>query len=304
MKRADKMLKNIKETPQVKILVRFLSIGIALLVVVAIVFSSSIFTIDAGEKGVKLRTGSIVGTLDSGLHFKLPVLETVKVISTRSYIKNYHLENSYSKDQQPANIRASVTFSVPETKVTEVYEQYKTISAMLEATMDRQVYNQIENTFGRYSSIEVVNKREQFVADVISNLRKSLESVPINVELVQVESIKFSQAYEKSVELRMQAEVEVETQRQNLAKEKISAEIMVTKSKGEADSRLQVAKAEAEAIEIKGLAEAKAIQAKSDALNKNPRYAELIIAERWNGALPSTMTPSGTVPLLNLTKPE
>ena len=147
--------------------------------------------------------------------------------------------------------------------------------------------------------MEVVTKREQFVIDVTNNLIKSLEAIPIKIELVQIENINFSDAYEKSIEQRMQAEVEVETQRQNLAREKISAEIKITQAQADADSKLAQARAEAEAITLRGEAQAKAILARTQALS-NSNYIELIKAERWNGQLPQTILPNSSIPMINL----
>jgi regulator of protease activity HflC (stomatin/prohibitin superfamily) len=58
------------------------------------------------------------------------------------------------------------------------------------------------------------------------------------IDSVQLENIDFSDAYEKSIELRMQAEVLVQTEKQNLEKEKVNAEIAVTQAKGQAESNL------------------------------------------------------------------
>jgi hypothetical protein len=45
---------------------------------------------------------------------------------------------------------------------------------------------------------------------------------------VQIENIDFSDAYEQAVEARMTAQVEVQKRQQQLAQEKINAEIAVT----------------------------------------------------------------------------
>jgi regulator of protease activity HflC (stomatin/prohibitin superfamily) len=101
----------------------------------------------------------------------------------------------------------------------------------------------------------------------------------------------------------MQAEVEVQKLRQNAEREKVQAEITVTKAQAEADSIRARAQADADAIRLRGEAEAAAIKARSDALGQNPNLISLTQAERWNGQLPTTMVPGGTVPFMNVGQP-
>jgi regulator of protease activity HflC (stomatin/prohibitin superfamily) len=98
----------------------------------------------------------------------------------------------------------------------------------------------------------------------------------------------------------MLAEVEVQKVRQNAEREKVTAEITVIQAQAEADAQLARATAEAEATRIRGEAEADAIEAKGAALRDNPSLIDLVQAERWNGALPTTMVPGSAVPFMNV----
>ena len=53
---------------------------------------------------------------------------------------------------------------------------------------------------------------------------------PVVIDGVQIENIDFSDAYEKSIEDRMKAEVVIATRKQNLETEKIQAQIAVTQA--------------------------------------------------------------------------
>jgi regulator of protease activity HflC (stomatin/prohibitin superfamily) len=259
------------------------------------------YTVDQGERGVHLRNGKIVGTAAPGLGFKIPLIDSVVKISTQTHTASYQELQAYSRDQQPATIRASVTFSVPADKVEEVYENFKNIDSMMARLVDRQVPTQVENIFGKYTAISVVQERVKFGLDVTEAITKSING-PIVINSVQIENIDFSAAYEKSVEDRMRAEVEVQTQKQNLEKERVSAQIAVTKAQAEADSQLARAKAEAESIRIRGDAEASAIKSRAESLAQNQNLIELTKAEKWNGQLPTTMLPNGTLPFFNTNK--
>ena len=56
--------------------------GIGVVALLVILFSAS-YTIDEGERGVILRLGKIVGEAGPGLHFKLPVINSIEKISVQ-----------------------------------------------------------------------------------------------------------------------------------------------------------------------------------------------------------------------------
>jgi len=265
------------------------------------VLFGSWYTIDQGERGVHLRNGAVVGSAEPGLGFKVPLIDTIKRVSIQNLTVQYSAVQAYSKDQQTAVIRVSVSFHVPPTEVIALYSEYGSIEGLTSRLVDRQVPTQVENVFGQYTAISAVQSRVLFVQDVTNAIRKAVVG-PIVIDGVQIENIDFSDAYEKSIELRMQAEVLVQTEKQNLEKEKVNAEIAVTQARGQADSSLARARADAEATRIKGVAEGDAIRAKAEALAQNVNLIELTKAERWNGVLPTTMIPNSTIPFLNTGK--
>ena len=281
---------------------RFKGVGIVLvaiaLLLLSIVFGSW-YTVDQGERGVKLRYGAVVGIAEPGLNFKIPFVDTVRHISVQNQAIVYERVESYSKDQQPATLRISVSYRVPEASVEELYSQYGSIDKMVERLISRKVPDEVKNVFGRYTAISAIQDRTKFGMDVNEALKKAVTG-PVVIESVQIEEVIFSDAYEQSIEKRMMAEVEIQTKRQNLETERSNAEITVTQAKAQADSALAQAQADAEAIRVRGIAEADAIKARGEALKQNAGLIALTQAEKWNGVLPATMVPGGTVPFLNL----
>ena len=286
-------------TPSAASLLKLIPLLIVFLLLV--VLSGSWFTVDQGERGVHLRNGKIIDTAEPGLGFKMPFFDNIVKISTQTHTVSYDRLQAYSHDQQPATIRVSVTYAVPPDRVEDLYANFKSVDAMVTRLVDRQVPTQVENIFGNYTAISAVQERVKFVLDVTEAIKKAING-PLEISSVQVENIDFSDAYEKSVEDRMRAEVEVQTQKQNLEKERVTAQIAITKAQAEADSQLARAKAEAEAIRIRGEAEASAIKSRAEALAKNQDLIELTKAERWDGKLPSTMLPNTTLPYLDVKK--
>lgn len=269
------------------------------------VLFGSWYTVDQGQRGVILRNGAVTGTAEPGLHFKTPLIESVEKVSTQSHVRSYDNKQgglaAYSRDQQTAYIRLSVNYHADPTKVAELYARYGSLDNAVARLLDPRVYEQVKNVFGRFNAITAVQERAKLNADMEKAIRDGIGAdTPLTIETVQIENIDFSDAYEQAVDARMLAEVEVQKLQQNAAREKVQAEITVTKANALADSIRAEAKAKAEATKLAGEAEADAIRAKGAALRDNPTLIELTAAERWNGTLPTTMVPGSAVPFVSV----
>jgi regulator of protease activity HflC (stomatin/prohibitin superfamily) len=267
-------------------------------VLMTVVFGSW-YTIDQGERGVILRNGAITATVGPGLGFKMPWIDDVEYISLQSHNKRFENVASYSKDQQPAQITISVNYHAVPDQVADLYARYGSLEGAESRSVDPRVYEQLKNVFGRFNAVTAIQDRARLNLEVEQALRSAITG-PVQVESIQIENIDFSDAYEKSIEDRMLAEVEVQKLHQNAEREKVQAEIVVIQAKAKADAVRAEAEAEGAAIKIRGEAEATAIRVRGEALGQNPNLVLLTQAERWNGALPTTMVPGSTVPFLSV----
>lgn len=262
------------------------------------------YTVDQTKRAVLLRNGAYVETVQPGLHFKLPWVDSVYKIDMQTHTHSWKKMESYSADQQPANLLVSVTLRVSPDKVGEVYSRFGgDLDAAITRLISPHVNREVKTVFGQYTAARAISQRGALNIDVAKALNESLAIDPVFlVESVQVEDIVFSPEYIKSVEQRMQAEVEVQRLRQNLEREKVQAEIVVTQATAQANATVANAKAAAESVRLRGDAEASAITARAKALGDNPNLVTLTQAERWDGKLPTTMVPSGALPMITMGK--
>jgi regulator of protease activity HflC (stomatin/prohibitin superfamily) len=287
-------------------------LGLIGLFILTIVLGSW-YTVDQTQRGVLLRNGAFVAVVQPGLHFKWPWIDSVVKIDMQTHTFTWQKMEAYSADQQPANLKVSVTLHVAADRVPEMYSRFR---GDQQAAVDRiiapHVNEKIKVVFGQYTAARAISARGQLNADSAKALTEAIAYDPVfAIESVQVEDIAFSPDYIKSVEQRMQAEVEVQKFRQQLEREKVQAEVVVTQAKAKADAVRAEAQAAADAIRFRGeadgdaikargAAEATAIRAKGDALGQNPNLVQLMQAERWDGKLPATMLPGSSVPMLSL----
>lgn len=277
-------------------------IAVAVLIGLMVV-GGSFYTVDQGERGVLLRTGKVIGIAQPGLGFKIPFLDKVVKVSVQTKTYNWNKVNSYSADQQPADLKISVTFRVDPEKVTEVYERFGSVDNAVSRIVSPIVNRDVKIVFGGYSAVRAIQERGKLNSDAREAVRLALQNEPLIMQSLQIENIDFSPEYIRSVEQRMQAEVEVQRLRQNAEREKVQAQITVTKAKAEADAVRARAMAQADATKLRGEAEASAIRARGQALRDNPALIGLVQAEKWNGQLPTTMVPGSTLPMLSMPRP-
>jgi regulator of protease activity HflC (stomatin/prohibitin superfamily) len=253
------------------------------------ILGGSFYTIDAGERGVILRNGKVVGTAEPGLSFKLPIVDSVREITVQTQARVYEKVMVYSRDQQNANLQVSVNYRLATDQVEKIYSEFGGQEGIVTRLLDRQVPEEVKNVFGRFNAVTAIQERARLGMEIQEAIQKASNNSMMIVESVQVENIDFSDAYEKSIEQRMLAEVEVQKVQQNAEREKVQAEILVIQAKAEADAK-----------KLQGEAEAYAINARGKALRDNPALIELVQAEKWDGKLPTTMVPGQAVPFINV----
>ncbi len=277
------------------------SFSTAALVLLSIIWSSW-YTIDQGERGVVLRNGAIVSVSEPGLHFKIPLIDSVKKISIQTFKGTFEKLAMYSKDQQTAFVQLSINYRIQPGAVDKVYTQYGGREGVFDRVISPKVFEKTKNVFGQFNAVNAIQDRARLNTEMQLAVQNAVTASGAFVEAVQVENVDFSDEYEKSIEARMQAEVEVAKLTQQLEQDKVRAEQARVTAAGQADAVRTNARAKADAVQMQGEAEAMAIRAKGDALRANPELVSLIAAERWNGALPTTMIPGGSVPFLSVGK--
>lgn len=253
------------------------------------VVGGSFYTVDQGERGVILRNGAVVGTAEPGLGFKLPIIDSIREINVQTQAQVYKEVMVYSRDQQNAGLQVSVNYRLASDKVEKIYSEFGGQEGIVTRLLDRQVPEEVKNVFGKFNAVTAIQERARLGMEIQEAIQKAAGNNMLIVESVQIENIDFSDAYEKSIEQRMLAEVEVQKVQQNAEREKVQAEIAVIQAKAQAD-----------AVKLQGDAEAHAINARGKALRDNPALIQLVQAEKWDGKLPTTMVPGQTVPFINV----
>ncbi len=273
---------------------RLVGLGVAAIFGLTIFFGT-FYTIDQGDKGVVLNNGSLSGEVGPGLHFKLPMVQSVYEINMRSQQMAWNggeggaTITGYTRDKQVATIHMTVTWRVID--ATRTYVEYRNEENVAAQVVAPKALEVLKNALGQVDSTQAVTQREKLNSDVLAALQAAVKGFPLVVTTVQITDVSFSDAYDASVAQQVQAQVDV-----------LRAKAEQQKANIDADTKLYSQKAAADAVAYAGIKEAEAINAKGKALQDNPGVVALTTAQAWDGKLPSMMVPGSSVPFLNVNR--
>ncbi len=249
-------------------------------------------TINAGERGVKTRLGAVVGTVEPGLYFKLPLIEKVTIMEVKTRTVNYDKNgqegdssdtsqlSGASKDLQDVWVGVVVNYHVDANKVTAIYSQYKSVENFEANVIEPIIREVVKTVSAQYTAEELVTKRAEFSDKANIILSERFTSKDAVLERFSVTNFQFSLAFTEAIENKVTA-----VQNAEAAKNKLE------QIKFEAQQTIETAKA---------TAEAQRIQAQSLSAQGGEDYVNLKAIEKWDGHLPQQMIPNAALPFLNI----
>lgn len=258
----------------------FFAIFLAIMLVIGIL--SSIVTVDAGYRGVKMRFGKVTGAaLEPGLHFKVPLIEDVEEIEVRE--KKHRLETSASSaDLQTVQSHIVVNFHPMPSEVSELYEE---IGLEYELrVLDPAVEETVKAVTAQYTAEELITKREEVRDLMETKLGERVVANHIQITKFNIVNFEFSTSFNAAIEAKQTAEQEALQAENDLRRIKVEADQEIATAGGRAESVKLEAAAKAEAIRITAEAEAHAQEMLAKVINRD--VVALRAIEKWDGIMP------------------
>lgn len=239
---------------------RFMFGAVALFTLIVVL--GSFYVIDAGERGVVLRFGEVKSVESEGLHWKFPLVESVKKFSVRTD-KIEREAGSASKDLQIVTTQIALNYQLDATQIDRIYREFETKNIIEAKLIDPAIQDAVKASTARFNAEELVTKRSEVKESMENDLKQRLQSSGIIVSNMNIVNFQFSNEFDQSIEAKVTAE-------QNALK----AENDLKRIQFESQQRIVQAEGEAEAIRIQ--AEAVNSQGGAD-------YVELQRIQKWNG---------------------
>lgn len=262
-----------------------IGVFVIFLVLVVMFLFSSFTIIDAGERGVVISatTGVKDEVLGEGFHFKTPFVDRVKEINVQT-TKIEKETVSTSADQQIVNVKIALNYHPTPDSVNKLYQQigmdYES-RIILPAMEDG-----IKTAMAQFKAEDLIQRRDEVGAKALDIIKSKIEKKYISVDGFNIIEIDFSETYNNAIELKVEAEQNVEKEKNILEKEKIQAEILIVQSEAQKQRAILEAQGRAESTKIEAEAQANAIQKINDAMSQNENYLTYQYISTWNGQMP------------------
>lgn len=242
--------------------------------------------IDQTEVGIVKTFGRIDHTIDGGLNFVNPLTDTVAIMDMRVHVREAAFA-SYTKDAQPLTSTIEYQYEPIRGRAMDIYAQYGDYEIM-EGKLSAAVEERAKIVMARYGAMTLLENRSTLSQQVEIEVRELEDLFPVSFTQVVVKDIDFSDAFEKAVEAKMEAE-------QNALRAQNEKQEAITR----AEQAREVAKVQAEAAIATAEGEAQALEITRKALEQMPdTWIQQQYLEKWDGKLPVYMTGDGTSVML------
>lgn len=249
-----------------KKMVKLIAMGIVLVLVAVIVFNC--FTVvPSGSTGVVLNFGAISeDILTEGIHFKIPLVQTIKIIDTR--IKKLEIDSiAASKDLQEIKSKIVVNYRVnPEFSG----KLYKTVGlGYADTIIAPSTQESIKAVTAKYTAEQLITERQAVSVSIRDSLGQKMKIYGIEVDNFNIINFEFSKEFNAAIESKQTAQQLALKAKQDLDRIKI-----------EGEQKISQAKAEAESLKVQRM------EITEELLKLREIEAKLRAIEKWDGKMP------------------
>ena len=254
-----------------KQIVRYISIGVAALVVLIIFFNSWV-DVEPGEHGFVFEPYSSQSidedrVYDEGTYFILPWNRMI-TYETVNKSKQY---NSQVMDINGTDVmlEVAVNYNVEAYNVAKIHKKHRENYTIF---IDDKAKGAIKDVIGRYTYEQVYSsKREALEGEIEDILKRDFDGNYLNLNYVEIADVNLPPNIAKQIE-----EKETQKQRNLTAKEKQKEEEYL------ANAKIEKARGDSSLI-VSAKFKAEAIKLEAEQIARNPQYIELKKWEKWDG---------------------
>jgi len=248
---------------------RSLAFGIIILVAL-VTASNSVFIVHETERAILLRFGAVAeADVAPGLHFKLPVAETVRRADGRVLTLDSQSETYFTLEKKPLIVDSFAKWKIKD--VQRFYEATGFDESIGSRILQERINEGLRNQISRRDMHEVVSgQRDQLMVDLRDQLNRVMgQAAGIEVVDVRVKRIDLPAEVSASVFERMNSERQIEARQYRATGRELAAGI-----RADAERQKVVIEAEAyrQAEQVRGDGDARSAAVYAAAFNKYPEF--------------------------------
>lgn len=181
---------------------KLIGAGVTFLVVLILLFAS-IGTVPAGFVGVKTKFSAVVGTVQPGLYFQIPFIESVTAMDTQTQ-KEEVTASAASNDLQDVSTTVAINFHVNPSDAGTIYAN---IGPDYQArVIDPAIQESIKSVTANYTAEQLVTSREEVREKILSLLTTKLTAYGVNTDSLNITNFSFSKTFNDAIEAKVTAE--------------------------------------------------------------------------------------------------
>ncbi|HSG52315.1 MAG TPA: protease modulator HflC [Rheinheimera sp.] len=253
---------------------------VILIGVIAFIFLSSLFVIPEGQRGIVIQFGKIqrdaeqnVVVYQPGLHFKLPLIETVRKLDARVQTMDDAQDRFVTAEKKDLLVDSYVKWRINDFGAYFLATQGGN-TAQAEVLLKQYINNGLRTEFGARTIPEIVSgERTQLMQSALQQAGEASKELGIEVVDVRVKQINLPQEVSASIFARMEAERHA-VAREHRSKGMEESEII----RADVDARVTVMLADAErnSRTVRGEGDALAAKVYADAYNRNAEFFSFV----------------------------
>jgi len=242
-------------------------------VLVTLVFFTTVFIVDETEQVVVLAFGKPVKTITKpGLNFKLPApLQVAVTFDKRLLEYDVPPEEVLSMDKKTLIMDNYVRW-----RIVDPLLFLQTVQAIPTAKtrLDDIVYSELRQELGIHDMVEIITETRDLIMDkVTAASNEESEKYGIEVVDVRIRRVDLPSENEASIYARMEAE---RNRKANMFRSEGEEEAQKIRAKTERDKTVILADAYKISQEIRGEGEARALDIYASSFSKDPKFYEFV----------------------------
>ena len=238
-----------------------------------ILLANSLYIVTDKQTAILLRFGEIIDPkIESGLHFKIPILNTVRKFDSRVLTLDAIPQPYFTEEKKRLIVDAFVKWRISDNEQFYITSSGGQLSA-LRTLLTQRVDEGLRNQFGKRTVQDVISgERDQLMKASTADLNTVANSeLGVEVIDVRVKKIELPSEVNDSVYNRMRTERERLAQELRAEGNEIAEEIRANADK---ERTVILADAYKTAEIIKGEGDAEATSTYAKAFNKDPEFYE------------------------------
>ncbi len=246
--------------------------GLILVVVLVVLASSTLYTVDEREKAIVFRFGEIVRSEhETGLHWKYPFINNVRKFDARVQTLDFSPQEYLTDEKKNLVVDSFVKW-----RVDDVAQYYVTVSGDITAAQQRlaqRVNNSLREEFGRRSVQNVISgDRNEIMSRVQKATDEQARAIGVEIVDVRLKRVDLVEEVSEQVYRRMEAE------RSRVAKElraRGAEEAEKIRSNADRQRRILIANAQRDGQVLRGEGDATATEVYANAFGRNSEFYNL-----------------------------